>query len=421
MRNVVQAHGLQAVGFRSILSLAALWLGAGVLCGADWPQFLGPNRDGISPEKGLLQSWPRSGPPVLWQKEVGEGYSGPVIAGGKLILFHRVGDNDIVACLDADTGKERWKFAYPTSYQDQLGKGDGPRATPVVAGNRVYTLGAQGRLHCLALDSGKKVWEHALLQEYKVPPSYFGVGTTPLVEGNLLLVNVGAKKAGIVAFDKDTGKEVWRATDDGASYASPVAATLGGKRTAIFFTRQGVVLLDPQTGAVRYTKLWRARYNASVNAATPLVIGDLVFFSTCYETGALLLKIGKDKVDEVWSGDEEMSNHYTTCVHHKGVLYGFHGRQEPGAALRCVELKTGKVRWTQPRYGCGSMVLADGQLIILTERGDLVLAEPTPESYREKARAHVFDAPPCRAQIALADGRLYARDGAKLVCWNLKK
>jgi outer membrane protein assembly factor BamB len=412
---------LQPGGFHSTLSLAALCLIGGALTAADWPQFLGPNRDGVSPETGLLPSWPKNGPPVLWQKEVGEGYSGPVIAGGKLILFHRVGDNDIVACLDAATGKELWKFTYPTSYQDQLGKGDGPRATPVVAGNRVYTLGAQGKLHCLELDSGKKVWERALLQEYQVPPSYFGVGTTPLVEGNLLLVNVGAKKAGIVAFDKDTGKEVWRATDDGASYSSPVAATLGGKRTAAFFTRQGVVLLDPKTGAVRYTKRWRARYDTSVNAATPLVIGDLVFVSTCYETGALLLKVGADKVEEVWSGDEQMSNHYTTCVHHKGFLYGFHGRQEPGAALRCVELKTGKVRWTRPRYGCGSMVLADGQLIILTERGDLVLAEPTPEAYREKARVNVFDAPPCRAQIGLADGRLYARDGAKVMCWNLKR
>jgi outer membrane protein assembly factor BamB len=420
MKTAVPAFWLQPAGFRSILSLAALCLAAGAPA-ADWPQFLGPNRDGISPETGLLRSWPKDGPPALWQKDVGEGYSGPVIAGGKLILFHRVGDKDIVACLDAATGKERWKFTYPTSYQDQLGKGDGPRATPVVAGGRVYTLGAQGRLHCLELESGKKVWDRALLEEYKVPPSYFGVGTTPLVEGNLVLINVGAKNAGIVAFDKDTGKEVWKATDDGASYSSPVAATLGGKRSAVFFTRQGVVLLDPKTGAVRYTKLWRARYNASVNAATPLVLGDLVFFSTCYETGALLLKVGAGKVEEVWSGDEEMSNHYTTCVQYKGFLYGFHGRQEPGAALRCTELKTGKVRWTRPRYGCGSMVLADGQLILLTERGDLVLAEPTPEAYREKARVHVFDAPPCRAQIALADGRLYARDGGKLMCWNLKK
>jgi outer membrane protein assembly factor BamB len=200
-----------------------------------------------------------------------------------------------------------------------------------------------------------------------------------------------------------------------------VAATIHGRRHGIFFTRQGVVLLDPKTGKVHYQKRWRARYNTSVNAATPLVVGDLVFVSACYETGALLLKVGKEKVEEVWSGDDEMSNHYATCVHHQGHLYGFHGRQEPGAALRCVELKTGKVKWTEARYGCGSLVLADGKLIVLTEKGDLVLIEPTPAAYREKARAHVFESLPCRAHIALADGRLYARDGERLVCWDLRK
>jgi outer membrane protein assembly factor BamB len=411
----------RSAGFVPGLVLSALGLGGGVLCAADWPQFLGPNRDGSSTETGLLPSWPKDGPPLVWKKAVGEGYSGPVVAGGKLILFHRVGDSEVVACLDAATGKEHWKYAYPTAYQDDFGKGNGPRATPVISGKRVYTLGAGGELHCVDLDGGKKVWARELLKEYKVPPSFFGVGSSPLVEGDLVLVNVGGRKAGIVAFDRETGKEVWRATDDGASYASPVAASIGGRRYGIFFTRQGVVLLDPKTGKVDYQKRWRARIDASVNAATPLVVGDLVFFSASYDTGALLLKVGKGKVEEVWSGDEEMSNHYSTCVVHKGFLYGFHGRQEPGAALRCVELKTGKIRWTRPRYGCGSMVLADGQLIILTEGGDLVLADPSPDAYREKARAHVFDALPCRAQPALADGRLYARDGAELKCWKLKK
>ncbi len=404
--------------------LPSVAVALGVLClagGADWPQFLGPNRDGSSPEAGLLRNWPRDGPPLVWKKAVGEGYSGPVIAGGKLILFHRVGDNEVVACLNAATGKEHWKFAYPTAYQDDFGKGNGPRATPTISGKRVYTLGAAGELHCIDFGSGKKVWGRELLKEYRVPPSFFGVGSSPLVEGNLVLVNVGGKGAGIVAFDRETGKEVWRATDDGASYASPVAATIHGRRYGIFFTRQGVVLLDPKTGKVDYRKRWRARIDASVNAATPLVVGDLIFFSASYETGALLLKVGKGGVEEVWSGDEEMSNHYATCVVHDGYLYGFHGRQEAGAALRCVELKTGKIRWTRPRYGCGSLVLADGLLLILTERGDLVLAEPSPDAYREKAHVHVFDALPCRAQPALADGRLYARDGAELKCWNLKK
>jgi outer membrane protein assembly factor BamB len=407
---------------RSVL-LSVWLLGVGVASAADWPQFLGPNRDGVSAETGLLQSWPKDGPPVVWQKDVGEGYAGPVIAGDRLIQFHRVGDEEIVWCLDAATGKERWKYTYPTAYQDDLGKGNGPRATPTVAGGRVYTLGAEGVLTCVELADGKKVWSRRLVKEYQVPRSFFGVGTSPLVERNLVLVNVGGKEkdAGIVAFHKDTGKEVWRATQDGASYSSPTVATIGGERYGIFFTRQGVVLLDPRTGNVRYQKRWRARINASVNAATPLVVGDMVFFSACYDTGALLLRVGKEKVEEVWSGDEQMSNHYGTCVVHKAHLYGFHGRQEEGATLRCVDLKTGKARWSKENSGCGSTVLANGNLIILTERGDLVLAEATPEAYREKARVHVFDAQPIRAQIALANGRLYARDGAKLVCWNLKK
>jgi outer membrane protein assembly factor BamB len=396
-------------------------LTGGAACAEDWPQFLGPRRDGTSTETGLLQAWPKDGPPVLWQKEVGEGFSGPVVAGDRLILFHRVENNEVVECLDAATGKPRWKFAYPTAYEDALGKGDGPRSTPVIAGQRVYTLGAEGALHCLDLESGKKLWARSTVKEYQVPPSYFGVGTTPLVEGGLVLVNVGGRNAGIVAFGAQTGKEVWKATADGASYASPVAATIDGVRHAIFFTRQGVVLLDPSDGAVRYQKRWRSRSDASVNAATPLVVGDLVFFSASYQTGALLLRLSKKGVGEVWSNDESMSNHYNTCVHHQGYLYGCDGRQETGARLRCVELKTGKVMWTKERFGCASLLLADGNLIALTERGELVLIEATPKDYREKARASVLNRPPCRAEIALANGRLYARDGERLVCWNLRK
>jgi outer membrane protein assembly factor BamB len=388
--------------------------------GGDWPQFLGPDRNGVSAETGLLQSWPKEGPPVVWQHDVGEGFSGPVVAGDALVLLHRVGGNEVVECLEAATGKERWKFAYPTNYRDGFGKGNGPRSTPLIAGDRVFTLGAEGRLHCLKLDNGDKVWEHALNEEYAVRRGFFGVGTSPLLESNLLLVNVGGKGAGIVAFDKDSGKEVWRATEDQASYSSPVAATIDGVRHVLFFTREGLVSLDPEKGTVRFTKHWRSRQEASVNAATPLVHGDEVFLSACYNTGAVLLKVHKDSVDEVWSGDELMSNHYSTSVLRDGFLYGYDGRQEEVPRLRCVEWQTGKVRWTQPGYGCGSMVLADGNLILLTEVGDLVLVEPTPDAYREKARANVL-AGPCRAQLALADGRLYGRGRAKLVCWNVKK
>jgi outer membrane protein assembly factor BamB len=396
------------------------WFCLSPAAATDWPQFLGPTRNGTSPETGLIASWPKAGPPVLWERDVGAGFSGPVIAGERLILFHRDDDNELVECLDAATGRERWKFAYPTRYRDDFGKGDGPRSTPLVAAGRVYTLGAEGKLHCLNLETGKKVWERSLNEEYQVRKGFFGVATSPLVVGDLLLINVGGKGAGIVAFAKDTGKEVWKATDHEASYASPVAATINGVRHVIFFTREGIVSLDPKDGTVRFSKHWRSRMNASVNAATPLIVGDHLFVTASYDTGAILLRVRKDSAEEVWQSDEALSSHYDTAVAHEGYLYGIDGRQEQRPRFRCVELKTGKVRWTREDFGCASLVLTDGKLIILNEDGGLILVEPTPDAYREKARASVLSSPR-RSPLALANGRLYGRDNKKLVCWDLRK
>jgi hypothetical protein len=235
-----------------------------------------------------------------------------------------------------------------------------------------------------------------------------------------VIVNVGARGSGIVAFDKDTGKEVWKATDDGASYSSPVAATLDGVRHVLFFTRQGIVSLDPATGEVRFRKFWRSRMNASVNAAAPVVAGEQAFFTSCYDTGAILVRAKKDGLEEIWSNDRSLSCHFGTPVHHDGCLYGFHGRQEAGTEMRCIALKRGQVLWSQEGFGCGSMILAEGNLIVLSEGGELVLVEAKRDKYREKARAAVLTGP-CRAHMALANGRLYARDNKKLVCWNVKK
>ncbi len=217
----------------------------------DWSQFLGPHRDGLSPETGLADTWPAKGPEVIWQRKVGPGFSGPVISGARLILFHRVGDQEVVECLNAANGAALWKFAYATEFADDFGKGNGPRSTPVIIGQKVVTLGADGVLTCLDLDSGRSLWSKHLLKEYRVPPSYFGIGTSPVVDDGLVLLNVGAKNAGIIAFALADGKEVWKATSDGASYSSPVIRTINGTKQAIFFTRAGVVVLDPKTGEVR--------------------------------------------------------------------------------------------------------------------------------------------------------------------------
>jgi outer membrane protein assembly factor BamB len=405
-----------------IAVFAACLLFAAPLHADDWPQFLGPQRNGVSKETGLRAAWSKDGPPKLWSKVVGEGFSGPVVAGDRLILFHRIDNEEVVECLHAETGKAIWKQGYATSYEDQLGKGNGPRSTPVIQEGMVVTLGAAGMLTCFELATGKKQWTHDLAKEYRVAPSYFGVGTSPLIDKDRVLVNVGGKAGGIVAFALDGGKELWKATQHEASYSSPVLTTIDGAKRALFFTREGPVLLDPADGSVKFQQKWRARYAASVNAATPLIIGDLAFLSASYETGALLLKLRADGADEVWRAEEGvMSNHYNTCVYHDGHLYGIDGRQEAGPNLRCVDLKTKKVLWEKERFGCGTMVLAEAKLILLTERGELLLIDATPAGYRELARAMVLTDGPCRAQIGLANGRLYARDQKTLTCFDLKK
>ncbi|HEV3237311.1 MAG TPA: PQQ-binding-like beta-propeller repeat protein [Gemmataceae bacterium] len=387
---------------------------------SDWPQFLGPARNGVSKETNLVKAWGKEGPKLIWEKPVGEGYSGPIIAGGIVILFHRIGDQEVIEALNADSSKQLWSFSYDTVYQDDLGKGDGPRSTPLTADGFVYTLGAEGKLHCLDLKSGKKEWERDLAKDYPFRKGFFGVATSPIQEGDNIIINIGCRTAGIVALNKKTGKEAWKATNQEASYSSPTAATINGQRQLVFLTREGLVALDPATGKILHEKRWRSRMAASVNAAAPVVVDNQVFLSACYGTGAVLLNITKDGLEEVWKNDETLSNHYNTSIHHDGYLYGVDGRQEEGPQLRCVELKTGKVKWTEKGFGCASLILADGRFYALTENGDLVIFEASSTAYRELARSSVLTAP-CRSPLALAEGRLYARDNKKLACWEIKK
>ena len=398
-----------------VLSLAL----APALSAADWPQYLGPTRDGHSAEVGLNWAWPKDGPPVAWKVDVGSGWAGPVVAGDRLILFHRVGDEEVVACLDPATGKEKWKATYRTRYRDDFMFDDGPRATPLVAGDRVFTLGPNGDLHGWELATGKKLWHRNLLADYGAPKGYFGVACSPVLAGGKLLVNVGAKGAGIVAFDPATGKEVWKATDDPASYSSPTVAEDGGKTIAVFLTRSGLVAVEPDGGKVRFTFPWRPRIDASVNAATPLVWKDEIFLTVSYNTGAVLLRAKGGELEEVWSNDRSLSCHYNTPVRVGEYLYGVHGRQEGVAGLRCVEWKTGAVKWSVPRFGVASLTAVDGGLLALTEAGELIRFDASPDSFKERARAKVLDTP-TRAAPALADGRLFAREGSKLVCVKLK-
>ncbi|MBI3851461.1 MAG: PQQ-like beta-propeller repeat protein [Verrucomicrobia bacterium] len=392
---------------------------------SDWPQILGPTRNGVYAGNDLAEAWPKEGPPVVWEKKIGRGFAGPAISAGKVILFHRLDDKESVDCLEAKSGKELWTFDYPTAYRDDFGFDDGPRAVPAIADGKVYTFGAEGALHCLDFATGKRIWNVDTKATLKAGKGYFGMACSPLVEGDAVLLNIGgANGAGVVAFDKATGKLLWKATSDEASYSSPTAATVNGKRRVFFLTRAGLVAIEPKTGKVEFQFQWRASNSASVNAATPLVIDDLVFLSASYQTGAVLLRVTESGVEKIWSGDDRLSNHYATSVYRDGFLYGFDGRADPGfqppPSLRCVEFKTGKVRWSKTGLGAGTVTLTGDALLLLLDNGQLLRVAAQPDQYKETGRAQIFPTG-IRAYPALAEGHLFARSKDKLFCVDLRK
>jgi outer membrane protein assembly factor BamB len=386
----------------------------------DWPQYLGPDRTGVYRGPALAESWDSRGPRVVWRKSVGQGFSGPIVVQNRLILFHRVADREVVEALDARTGSSQWQYSYPTAYRDDFGFDEGPRAVPVAAAGMVYTFGAEGQLHALDLATGRKIWSEDTAKRFGVRKGFFGAAGSPLVQGGRLLANIGGDEAGIVAFDAKTGKVLWTATTDEASYSSATDATIGGRRLSIFLTRGALTGLDPATGTVQFQRPWRARQAASVNAATPLVIGNLIFVSAEYGPGAGVLQFDGSKLTELWTSNDVLSNHYATSVHYNGYLYGFHGRQEFGPSLRAVELRTGKVRWSQDMFRAGSITLAGDRLLIMREGGELVIAAASPDAFRPLARAQVLP-PVVRAFPAIADGFLYVRNENTLVCLDLRR
>ena len=391
-----------------------------VRAATDWPQFLGPARNGTYAGPPLADAWGAAGPKVVWRKQVGQGFAGPAVVGNRVILFHRVGNEEVLESLDAATGNSTWRYAYRTTYRDDFGFDEGPRAVPVVVDGVIYTFGAEGQLHAVDLAKGTRLWSEDTTKRFGVPKGFFGAAGSPLVEGGRVIANVGGEKAGIVAFDAKTGKVIWTATDDDASYSSGVAATIGGRRSGVFLTRDSLVGLDLMSGAVQFQRRWRARLAASVNAATPLIVGDQIFVSAQYGPGAGVLRVNGSQLVDVWTSDDVLSNHYATSVFYNGHLYGFHGRQEFGPSFRAVEFETGKVKWSQEQFRAGSVLLAGDRLLITREGGELVLAAASPQAFRPIARAQILQGV-VRPYPALADGLLYVRNENTLVSLDLRK
>lgn len=405
---------------RSLLAISLTLVLTLPLGAADWPQLHGPARDGHSPETKLNWNWPKDGPKVAWMRDAGAGWAGPVVVDERVVFFHRVGDEEILLCLDPATGKEKWKYAYPTKYKDDFNFDNGPRATPTISGDKVFALGANGDFSAIELATGKKLWHRNLLTDYKADKGFFGAACSPLVLGDKVVVNVGGKGAGVVAFNVADGKEVWKSTDDGASYSSPAVAELDGKPAAVFFTRTGLRVLDPASGKSLYDLPWRPRMQASVQGATPLVWKNEIFITASYDLGATVVSAKDGKLDEVWASDKALSMQYNTAVRVGDYLYGTHGRSDfNNGQLRCVAWKTGEVKWTQDKYGIASVIAVDGGLLVLTENGDLVRCDASPDGYKERARAVILKKP-TRAAPALANGLFFARDGKQLICVSLK-
>lgn len=399
---------------RNVAALAILLFASA----ADWPQFLGPARNGRYSGPEIGTRWPEGGPRRIWEKKVGEGFAGPAVVGKRLLLFHRVGSREVLEALDVSTGASLWRHDYETTYRDDFGFDEGPRSVPVVEGGVVHTFGAEGVLSAVELETGKPLWSVATRERFAVAKNFFGAAGSPLVLDGRVLVSPGGKKAGLAAFDARTGALLWTSTEDQASYSSPTSATLGGEKVALFYTRSGLAVVDPARGTVKHRLAWRSRSQASVNAASPLAVGDVIFLSASYGTGAVALRFEASGLAKLWSSDEALSCHYATPVERDGVLYGFHGRQEYGQAFRAVDLLSGRVLWSDDGFGAGTVILAADKLVIVRESGELVVAEASPKAFRVLARARLLPGT-VRAYPALADGVLYLRNENTLAAFDL--
>lgn len=423
---------------------------------SDWPYFLGPTHDAVSPETKLLHKFPGGGPAKVWEMKKGTGYSSPSISGGRLVFLHRVGNREIVECLKADTGERFWQHAYPTDYEDRYGYNNGPRASPVIDGDRVYTIGAQGKLFCLRLATGQVMWARDLLAEFKVPQDFFGVAGTPLLEGDALIFNVGAPGGPtVIAIDKNTGKLLWGTGKEwGASYASPMPGVVQGQRRVFVLAggesnppTGGLLVIDPKIGAVDFTFPWRSKSYESVNASCPIVLGNNVFISASYKTGGAMLEIQPGMKHKVAWTTPEFGLHFNTPIHKDGFLYGYDGRNEPDASLAAVDAKTGKVAWREtPGWEetisvqgqerrqflgmyRGTLLQTDGQFLSLGELGHLVWMDLSPKGYKEVSRTRLFLARQSWSLPVLSRGLLYVvqhdRDvttdtGPRLICYDLR-
>ena len=399
----------------TLLGVAVLLAGCGGV-GAEWPQWQGPTRDNISQETGWLKNWPEGGPDIVWRIPIGEGYSGISIVDGRIYTMHSEGEDEFAVCLDASDGAEIWRSRTDDNYQS--GEGSGPRSTPAVDGDRVYVLSAKGKLYCLDASNGEKVWGHDFVTEFESGMPGFGFSTSPIIEGDSLLIEAGGKNGkSIVAFDKGTGAILWTSHTDGAGYSSPIVIDSNGVRQAIFLTGKSLVSVSPADGTIYWKHVPWPTGN-DINAAVPILLpGDRIFVSAAYDKGSVLLQMKSDgdemSVEEVWRSHDVMENWMSSSVLLGEYLYGF-----DEGILKCIEASTGEQKWAHRGFDRGTLLLADGHLIILGEGGNLGIAEANPSEYKGVAETQLLEGR-CFTPPTFVGGKLYLRNQKELVCVDL--
>jgi outer membrane protein assembly factor BamB len=411
MRSLFVKTMLGALVVISCCSVAAAQAG-------EWNQWRGPNRDGVSKETGLLKQWAPEGPPLAWKAQgAGAGYSSLAVSNGRIYTMGLRGEREYVISFDAATGKEVWATPNGSAYRD--GRGDGPRGTPTVDGERLYALGAKGDLSALDAKTGKVVWAMNVLQKFGGENIGWGISESPLIVGERLFVNAGGPGASVVALNKRDGTLIWKSQSDAPGYSSAIAVEVGGKTEVVFFTSKRAMGLDAADGKL----LWEysRASNGTANVATPVARGNRVFVSSDYGTGAGLVEIkadakGATTAQEVYF-TREMRNHHSSSILVGDYLYGF-----SSGILTAMRFDTGEVAWRDRSVGKGSLVYADGMLYALSENGVVGLIEATPSGYSEKGRFHIQQGSlPTWTHPVIAGGRLYLRDQDTIYAYDVRQ
>ena len=429
-KKLTMKPGSKSLVFATLLATATLSLNA-----SDWPQYRGPELDGKSPEKLQLKQWPAGGPRTLWKVPMPNGFSSFSVADGKAFTIAGPdgpkGKSEVVVALDTNTGKILWRSTIGgADYGHDGGNagapdnkgGDGPRSTPTYDNGKLYTISADLVLMCLDANTGRGIWKQDLVADYGAENIKWKNAASAVIDGDLVFLAGGGKGQAFLAFHKDSGKLAWKGQDDIMTHSTPTVATIHGVRQVIFFSQTGLASLTTETGKL----LWRYDFPFAVSTAiSPVVAGDIVYCSAGYGVGAGAARITKSgdafTAAEIYRnrGNKFLANHWSTPVYHDGYLYGmFQFKEYAGGPVKCVDVKTGGIKWEQGGFGPGNLIYVDGHFLALSDAGVLHLFKATPESYQEVAKAKILDGK-CWSTPVISNGRVYARSTTEAVCIDL--